>query len=78
MHAIEAIRSVAAAFAAPAAIADTVKVAFIEGLSGSCAPIGQNQLRALQTFAETANQQNWTGQGHKIEFVGFDGKVLSA
>ena len=67
--------SIAAAFAAPAAMADTVKVAFIEGLSGSFAPIGQNQLRALQTFAETANQKNWTGMGHKIEFVGFDGKV---
>jgi len=67
--------SIASVFAAPVAVADTVKVAFIEGLSGPFAPIGHNQLRALQTFAETAQQKNWTGAGHKIEFVGFDGKI---
>ena len=66
--------SIAAAFAAPVAAADTVKVALIEGLSGGFGPIGQNQLRALQTFAETANEKNWTGAGHKLEIVGFDGK----
>lgn len=67
--------SLAAAFAAPLALADTVKVAFIDALSGPFAPIGLNQLRSYQDFAATATEQNWTGGKHKIEFVGFDNKA---
>ena len=67
--------SLAAAFAAPMASADTVKVAFIEGLSGPFAPIGQNQLRAFQEFAAEATAKNWMGGNHKLEFVGFDNKT---
>ena len=67
--------SLAAAFATPLALADTVKVAFIDALSGPFAPIGQNQLRAYQDFAAEATTKNWTGGKHKIEFVGFDNKA---
>ena len=65
--------SVAAAFAAPIASAEVVKVAFIETLSGAFAPIGQNQLRSYQTFTELAKEKKWAGE-HSIEFVGFDNK----
>ncbi|EGF31544.1 putative leu/ile/val-binding precursor signal peptide protein [Oxalobacteraceae bacterium IMCC9480] len=65
--------SVAAAFAAPVAHAENVKVALIETLSGSFAPIGQNQLKSFQMFAETANQQKLAGE-NTLEFVGFDNK----
>jgi len=67
--------SLAAAFAAPAALADTVKVAFIDALSGPFGPIGQNQLRAYQDFSATSNEKNWTGGKHTLEFVGFDNKA---
>ena len=50
--------SIAAAFAAPLASAENVRVAFIETLSGPFAPIGQNQLRSYQTFTETAKEKN--------------------
>ncbi|OGB20678.1 MAG: branched-chain amino acid ABC transporter substrate-binding protein [Burkholderiales bacterium RIFCSPLOWO2_02_FULL_57_36] len=65
--------SVAAAFAAPIAAAEVVKVAFIETLTGAFAPIGQNQLRSYQTFTEMGKQKKWAGE-HSIEFVGFDNK----
>jgi branched-chain amino acid transport system substrate-binding protein len=65
--------SVAAAFAAPAASAANVKVAFIETLSGAFAPIGQNQLKSYQMFSEMAAKQKWGGE-HTLEFVGFDNK----
>jgi branched-chain amino acid transport system substrate-binding protein len=65
--------SIAAAFAAPLASAENVKVAFIDTLSGAFAPIGQNELKSFQMFAETANQQKWAGD-NTLEFVGFDNK----
>jgi len=60
--------------ASPAARADTVKIAFIDPLSGPFAPVGQNQLKSFQTIAELASQQKWAGE-HKIEVVGFDNKA---
>jgi branched-chain amino acid transport system substrate-binding protein len=65
--------SVAAVFAAPVAFAENVKVALIETMSGAFAPIGQNQLRSYQMFAETANKEKWAGN-NTIEFVAFDNK----
>jgi len=65
--------SVAAAFAAPAAQADTIKIAMIETMSGPFAPIGQNQLNTFRMFTEMANQQKWAGN-HTIEVTAFDGK----
>jgi branched-chain amino acid transport system substrate-binding protein len=65
--------SVAAAFASPAALADTVRIALIETLSGPFAPIGNNQFNSYRMFAEMAKKQKWAGE-HDIEFVGFDNK----
>ena len=54
--------------------AETVKIAFIDPLSGLMAPVGQNQLKSWQYVAEVANQKNWAG-AHKFEVVGFDNKL---
>jgi branched-chain amino acid transport system substrate-binding protein len=66
--------AISMALAANAAHADTVKIAFIDPLSGPFAPVGQNQLKSFQTIAELANTQKWAGE-HKIEVVGFDNKA---
>jgi branched-chain amino acid transport system substrate-binding protein len=52
----------------------TVKVAFIDPLSGLLGPVGQNQLHSWEYVAETANQKNWAG-GPKFEIVPFDNKL---
>jgi branched-chain amino acid transport system substrate-binding protein len=65
--------AVTMAIAAAAAQAETVKIAFIDPLSGPFAPVGQNQLKSFQTIAELANAGKWAGE-HKIEVVGFDNK----
>ncbi|MGB6054234.1 MAG: branched-chain amino acid ABC transporter substrate-binding protein [Burkholderiaceae bacterium] len=66
--------SLAAAFAAPAiAGAETVKIALIDPLSGSFAPVGQNMLRSYQYVAEKANAERWAGD-ITFEFTGFDNK----
>ena len=75
-------RSAAAAFAAsvvlasPAALAQsgTVKVAWIDPLSGMMAPLGQNMVRSWQYVADLANQQKWAGDV-KFEVVPFDNKL---
>ncbi|NRR30271.1 branched-chain amino acid ABC transporter substrate-binding protein [Oxalobacteraceae bacterium] len=60
-------------FAAAPASAETVKIAFIDPLSGPFAPVGQNQLKSFQLIADMANQGKWAGD-NKIEVVGFDNK----
>ena len=59
---------------AGSAFAQTVKIAFIDPLSGLLGPVGQNQLRSWQYTADVANQKNWAG-GPKFEIVGFDNKL---
>src|SRR5258706_13869334 len=54
--------------------AQTVKIAFIDPLSGLMAPVGLNQLHSWQYIADIANQKNWAG-GPKFEIVGFDNKL---
>jgi branched-chain amino acid transport system substrate-binding protein len=54
--------------------ADTVKIAFIDPLSGPFAPVGQNQLKSFQAMAELANKDKWAGE-NKFEVVGFDNKA---
>lgn len=61
------------ALAAPPSMADTVKIAFIDPLSGPFAPVGQNILNSFQYVAEKANGESWAGP-HKIEVTGFDNK----
>jgi branched-chain amino acid transport system substrate-binding protein len=51
---------------------ETVKIAFIDPLSGPFANIGQNQLKSWQFSAEKYNAKN--AAGVKIEFVPFDNK----
>lgn len=58
----------------PAAMSDTIKIAYIDPLSGPFAPVGQNILNSFQYMAEKANAESWAG-GHKIEVVGFDNKA---
>ena len=63
-----------AAMISPAVFADTIKVAFIDPLSGPFAPVGQNLLRSYQAVAEIANREKWAG-GHTFEVTGFDNKA---
>ncbi|OWW18319.1 branched-chain amino acid ABC transporter substrate-binding protein [Noviherbaspirillum denitrificans] len=66
--------SLAAAFAMPgAANADVVKIAFIDPLSGTFAPVGQNMLKSFQYIAEKANAEKWAGE-NTFEIVAFDNK----
>ena len=55
--------------------AETVKIAFIEGLSGPFAPVGQNILKEYQYIADLANSKGWAGKDVKFEMVPFDGKA---
>jgi branched-chain amino acid transport system substrate-binding protein len=65
---------ISSTFAAPAAMADTVKLAFIDPLSGPFAPVGQNQLKSWQFIADMANKGKWAGS-HTFEVTGFDNKA---
>ena len=47
----------------------TVKIAFIDPLSGPFANVGQNQLKSWQFMAEDFNKKN--AAGVKFEMVGF-------
>lgn len=69
-----AVVALGSALASGVAAADTVKIAFIDPLSGLMAPVGQNQLKSWQYVADVANQKNWAG-AHKFEVVGFDNKL---
>ncbi|MGN6579082.1 MAG: branched-chain amino acid ABC transporter substrate-binding protein [Bordetella sp.] len=68
-----AVAMALASGAAPAS-AETVKIAFIDPLSGMMGSLGTNELRSWQYAADIANQQNWTG-GPKLEVVGFDNNL---
>ena len=62
-------------WAAPvSAQSGTVKIAFVDPLSGLMAPLGTNQMRSWQYMAEYANQNNWAGDA-KFEIVPFDNKL---
>lgn len=62
--------------AAPAAsAAQTVKIAFIDPLSGPFAGVGANQLKHFQFVADQVNAQQLAGQGVKFELVSFDNKA---
>lgn len=65
--------AIGAAFAAPAAFAENVRIAFIDPLSGAFAPVGQNGLKSWQAMAELANKNKDAG-ANMLEVVGFDNK----
>ncbi|MEI7445748.1 MAG: branched-chain amino acid ABC transporter substrate-binding protein [Burkholderiales bacterium] len=65
----------AAAFSSSAfAQSGTVKVAWVDPLSGMMAPLGQNMVRSWQYAADLANKQKWAGDV-KFEVVPFDNKL---
>lgn len=74
MRPLVAATALFAVLGSGAAGADTVKIAFIDPLSGLMAPVGQNQLKSWQFVADVANQKGWGGP-HKFEVVGFDNKL---
>jgi len=55
---------------------ETVKIGWIDPLSGLMAPIGQNELKSFQYLAELFNKNNPAGV--KFEIVPFDNKVSPA
>ena len=54
--------------------ADTVKIAYIDPLSGAFANVGEAGLKQFQFVVEDINKRNLTG-GPKLEIVGFDNKT---
>ena len=55
-------------------MSENIKIAMIETMSGSFAPIGQNQLHTFQMVTDIANKEKWAGAGNTIEVTAFDGK----
>ena len=56
---------------------ETVKIAWIDPLSGLMAPVGSNQLKSLQFFAEKFGGAN-NPAGVKFEIIGMDNKLSPA
>ncbi len=77
-----AVRSIAIAslvmcvFSAQAQKGETVKIAYIDPLTGLLGPVGNNGLRGFQFFAEKFNKKNPAGV--KFEVVAFDNKLSPA
>ncbi|WP_422013102.1 branched-chain amino acid ABC transporter substrate-binding protein [Roseateles sp.] len=65
-----------AAGAAHAQKGETVKLAYIDALSGLMGPVGQNQVKTFQFLAEKFNKSNPAGV--KFEVVTFDNKLSPA
>ncbi len=60
---------------APALAAQTVKIAYVDPLSGPFAGVGTNLLRHFQFMVEQLNAQQAAGPGVKFEIVPFDNKA---
>ena len=54
--------------------AETVKIAFIDPLSGPVAGLGEQQLNTLNFTLDIAAREGWAGPGVTFEVVTFDGK----
>jgi len=65
-----------AAGAAQAQKGETVKIAWIDPLSGLMAPVGQNQVKTFQFLAENFNKSNPAGV--KFEIIPIDNKLSPA
>ena len=61
------------ALLAGSAYAQTVKIAYIDPLSGPFANVGEAGLKQFQFVADDVNKRNLTG-GPKLEVIGFDNK----
>ena len=68
------LATVAAACLPASALAENVKIAFIDPLSGPFAPVGQGILYSWQMIADQANKEKWS-PGNTFEVVGFDNKA---
>ena len=68
------IATLAAACLPASALAENVKIAFIDPLSGPFAPVGQGILYSWQMIADQANREKWSA-GNTFEVVGFDNKA---
>ena len=68
-----ALLLVSALFAG-SAYAQTLKIAYIDPLSGAFANVGEAGLKQFQFVADDINKRNLTG-GPKLEIVGFDNKT---
>lgn len=66
----------AAAGSAQAQKGETVKLAYIDALSGLMGPVGQNQVKTFQFLGEKFNKSNPAGV--KFEVVPFDNKLSPA
>lgn len=73
VKAVAACAAIAFASGAFAQKGETVKIAFIDPLSGLMGPVGSNQLKSFQFFAEKFNQSNPAGV--KFEIISFDNKL---
>jgi len=71
-----ALALAAAALPALAQQGQTVKIAWIDPLSGLMAPLGSNSLHSFQFMAEQFNKKN--AAGVKFEMVSFDNKLSPA
>ena len=65
--------AIAFTIVAPLASAETIKIAYIDPLSGPFAPVGQNILNSFQFIAAKANAEKWAGN-NTFEVDGFDNK----
>lgn len=61
------------AWSAPAS-SETLRVAYIDPLSGPFAAVGQNIFNSYQFIIDKANREKWAGE-HKLEMTGFDNKA---
>lgn len=59
----------------PAAAADTIKIAFIDPLSGAFANVGEMEVRAYQYAIDLVNARGGVLSGTKFELVTFDNKA---
>ena len=73
---VAAAAMVLAAAGAHAQKGETVKLAYIDALSGLMGPVGQNQVKTFQFLAEKYNKSNPAGV--KFEIVTFDNKLSPA
>jgi len=65
----------AKATAAPVAAAQTIKIAYIDPLSGPFAGVGANLLKHFQFTVDAVNAQQLAGPGVRFEMVSFDNKA---
>ena len=71
---IACILVVASACAVPSAVAETVKIGFIDPLTGAFANVGANQFKHFQYVVEQLNATKSAGPDIRFEVVPFDSK----